>query len=140
MWAVFLENILLLKVCFQTITSLKNPRITKEGLQRNKDHKRKMKKDLLKLAKIWNITKSLQGAEAATRRFSIKSVFKNCAKFTGKSICRGLSCNKFAGMNTKTLLKYYPYLDRAFEGLLRTGGAGWFSPRSISRVILVCCQ
>ena len=64
-----------------------------------------MNEDLLKLANIWSIIKSLQGAETATRRCSIKSVFKNCAKFTGKSICRSLSFNKVAGMSAATLLK-----------------------------------
>ena len=50
----------------------------------------------------------LQGAEAATRRYSIKSVFKNCINFTGKSICWSLSINKVAGMSTATLLKRDP--------------------------------
>ena len=46
-----------------------------------------------------------KGAEAATRRCSLKSVFKSCAKFPGKSICRSLSFNKVAGMSTATLFK-----------------------------------
>ena len=48
-WAVFLGNILMMKVCFKTITST---RITKEGLQRSKGNKKKMNEDLLKLANI----------------------------------------------------------------------------------------
>ena len=54
-----------------------------QGLQRSKDNKGRIKKkkdskgkmneDLLRLANIWNITKSLQGAEAATQRCSKKS-------------------------------------------------------------------
>ena len=50
MCAVFLGNILMLKVCLKTIASAKNARITKEGLQRSKDNKENMNKDLLKLA------------------------------------------------------------------------------------------
>ena len=76
LWDVFLENILLLKVCLKY-------------------------KDLQKLANI-------QGAEEATRRYTIKSVFKNCTKFTGKSICWSLSFNKVARMSTATLLKRDP--------------------------------
>ena len=34
----------MLKVCFKTITSAKNARIAKEGLQRSKDNEGKMKK------------------------------------------------------------------------------------------------
>ena len=64
-----------------------------------------MNEDLLKLANIWSIIKSLQGVETATRRCSIKSVFQNCTKFTGKSICRSLSFNKVVGMSAATLLK-----------------------------------
>ena len=84
---VFLENFLLLKVCFKTITNAnnaKNARFTKEVLQRSKTYKRKMNKYFLNLADIWSITDSkfLQGPEAATWRCSIKSVFKNCPKFT----------------------------------------------------------
>ena len=52
MRAVFLENILLLKVCFKAITSAKNRRITKEGLQRIKGYKGEMNKSFLKLANI----------------------------------------------------------------------------------------
>ena len=40
----------MLKVCLKTIASAKNARITKEGLQRSKDNKENMNKDLLKLA------------------------------------------------------------------------------------------
>ena len=61
----------MMKVCFKTITST---RITKEGLQRSKGNKKKMNEDLLKLANIWSITKSLQGAEVTTQRCSIKNV------------------------------------------------------------------
>ena len=46
----------------------------------------------------------IQGAEAATQRCSIKNIFKNCTKFTGKSICRNLSFSKIAGMSTATEL------------------------------------
>ena len=69
MRAVFLENILLLKVCFKAITNAKNRRITKEGLQRIKGYKGEMNKSFLKLANIWSITnsKALRGAEAAPR-------------------------------------------------------------------------
>ena len=96
--------ILMLKVCFKTITKAKSTRITKEGLQRSKCSKAKMNEDLLKLANVWSITKSLQGAEATTQRCSIKNVFRNCTKFTEKSIWRNLSFNKIAGMSTATLL------------------------------------
>ena len=72
---------------FKTITNAnnaKNARFTKEVLQRSKTYKRKMNKYFLNLADIWSITDSkfLQGPEAATWRCSIKSVFKNCPKFT----------------------------------------------------------
>ena len=97
--------ILMLKVCFKTITKAKNTRITKEGLQRSKCSKAKMNEDLLKLANVWSITKSLQGAEATTQRCSTKNVVRNCTKFTEKSIRRNLSFNKIAGMSTATLLK-----------------------------------
>ena len=41
MWPVFLENILMLKVCFKTITSAKSARVRKEGLQKAKITKEK---------------------------------------------------------------------------------------------------
>ena len=46
-----------------------------------------MNKDLLKLANVESIinSKSLQGAKAGNRSCSIKNVFKNFAKLTGKS-------------------------------------------------------
>ena len=49
---LLLGYILMLKVCFKIVTSAKNARITKEGLQRSKDNKGKVNKDLLKLANI----------------------------------------------------------------------------------------
>ena len=39
MWAVLLENILLLKFRCNANTNTKNKRITKEALQRSKDYK-----------------------------------------------------------------------------------------------------
>ena len=47
-----------------------------------------MNEHLFKLANIWSIPKPLKGAEAANQRCSIKSIFKNCTKFTGISICQ----------------------------------------------------
>ena len=49
---LLLAYILMLKVCFKIVTSAKNARITKEGLQRSKGNKGKMNKDLLKLPNI----------------------------------------------------------------------------------------
>ena len=95
MSVVFLGNILKLKVCFKKLLVLKTQGLQKEGLQRNKDSKGKMNDDLLKSANIWSITKFLQSAEAASQRYSIKSVFKNFPKFTGKSICQNEHCRWF---------------------------------------------
>lgn len=53
------------------------------------------------LINIW----SLEGTEAVTWGCSIKSVFKNCAKFTGKYYCRSLILNKVAEQNPATLLQ-----------------------------------
>ena len=47
-----------------------------QGLQKKKKKKKKKNKDLLKLANIWTITMSLLSAEPATRKCSLKSVFK----------------------------------------------------------------
>ena len=43
-WAVFLGNIIILKVCFQAVTSANNAEITKGGLQRSKDNKGRITK------------------------------------------------------------------------------------------------
>ena len=44
-WAVFSENILMLKICFRAITSAQNARTTMEVLRRCKDYiKKKIKK------------------------------------------------------------------------------------------------
>ena len=46
-----------------------------------------MKEDLLKISQYLKYYKVfLQGAEAATQRCSIKNIFKNCTKLTGKFI------------------------------------------------------
>ena len=91
----------MLKVCIKTIASAKNARITKKQGQQRKNERRFVKiSHYLKYYKVF-----IQGAEAATQRCSIKNIFKNCTKFTGKSICPNLSFNKVAEMSTATLLK-----------------------------------
>ena len=48
-----------------------------------------MKEDLLKISQYLKYYKVfIQGAEAATQRCSIKNIFKNCTKLTGKFIAR----------------------------------------------------
>ena len=74
-------------------------------LAKRMDYEGKKKKDLLKLANIWYTAKPLLGAEVVTRRCSLKSVFKSCTKFTGKSICKSLFFNKVAGMSNAALIK-----------------------------------
>ena len=43
-WAVFSENILMLKICFRVITSAQNARTTLEVLRRCKEYKKKKEK------------------------------------------------------------------------------------------------
>ena len=51
---------------------------------------------------------SFQNVEIATRRFSRKSIFKNCVKFTGNYIYRSPFFTKVAEWNLATALKEYP--------------------------------
>ena len=47
----------------------------------------------------------IQVIEAVVQRFSVKVVFKNFAKFTGKHLCQSLFFDKVAGLRPATLLK-----------------------------------
>ena len=71
----------------------------RQGLQWKKERR------FVKISQYLRYTKSLRVAGATTPLCSLKSVFFNCAKFTGKSICWSLSFNKVAEMSTETLLK-----------------------------------
>ena len=54
-----------------------------------------MNEDLLKISQYLKYYKVFrQGEEAAIQRYSIKRIFKNCTKFTGKTFGRNLSFNK----------------------------------------------
>ena len=52
-----------------------------------------------------DIVHQLLNSEAVTRRYSVKSVFRNFAKFTKKHLRQSLFFNKVAGFKTATVLK-----------------------------------
>ena len=46
----------------------------------------------------WHHQKNKERTETVTRRCSIKNVFRNFAKFTGKQLCQSPFYNKVAGL------------------------------------------